>query len=546
MPLALLLSPDDQAVSAISAVLEEMAVTCERPLDGVSAAQKLNSHTFDLVFVDCDNLPAAKLIFDVCRRVKGSNNPVPIAIVDGRAGLPTAFRLGAELILTKPVAKDQARTTIRTAVSRVRRVDPAQVAAQSSGAERNGPPSNAVKNESPVAADSQISVEGRARGAAVGGTSRSPGMSVPAVLQMMAEPDVAPARGARESNSPASKPTKEKAVGGAKSPARTDASEEQVEKRRSRIAQVESSEQRSRREASTENVPADQKTNGPLVAILVVVVAVGGLYASWMFEPGFRALVQPMVDRVLVAAGMGQQSHPLVPATNPEKLAVQPSRTPVNSGQSAQSSAPVAAKPSPVAASAPTAATASTTPEGATASATPSGAAGLKSVNQVLGTESSPDTGNAAVKATANTAGAPVTSGGKTPEMHAPETGTPATKAPETKSPESRNTGAGPSGTELPGEAYALVLSSKGANKRLVHSEQPSYPAGGARAQAPLVLKAVIDENGKVTGARVIQGDSALAPAAVSAVKNWRYQPFMRDGKALPFQTVVVVDFQQR
>jgi len=253
MPLALLLSPDDQAVSAISAVLEEMAVTCERPLDGVSAAQKLNSHTFDLVFVDCDNLPAAKLIFDVCRRVKGSNNPVPIAIVDGRAGLPTAFRLGAELILTKPVAKDQARTTIRTAVSRVRRVDPAQVAAQSSGAERNGPPSNAVKNESPVAADSQISVEGRARGAAVGGTSLSPGMSVPAVLQMMAEPDVAPARGARESNSPASKPTKEKAVGGAKSPARTDASEEQVEKRRSRIAQVESSEQRSRREASTEN-----------------------------------------------------------------------------------------------------------------------------------------------------------------------------------------------------------------------------------------------------------------------------------------------------
>src|ERR1700686_4756410 len=121
MPHALLLSPDDQAVSAITAVLEEMSVTCERPLDGASAAQKLNSQTFDLVLVDCENLPAAKLIFDVCRRGKNGNNPVPIAIVDGRAGLPTAFRLGAELILTKPVAKDQARTTIRTAVSRVRK-----------------------------------------------------------------------------------------------------------------------------------------------------------------------------------------------------------------------------------------------------------------------------------------------------------------------------------------------------------------------------------------------------------------------------------------
>src|SRR5712675_928933 len=123
MPHALLLSPDDQAVSAITAVLEEMSVTCERPLDGPSAAKKLNAQSYDLVLVDCENLPAAKLIFDVCRRSQTGTNPVPIAIVDGRAGLPTAFRLGAELILTKPVAKDQARTTIRTAVSRVRKED---------------------------------------------------------------------------------------------------------------------------------------------------------------------------------------------------------------------------------------------------------------------------------------------------------------------------------------------------------------------------------------------------------------------------------------
>src|ERR1035438_2361498 len=121
MPYALLLSPDDQAVSAITGVLEEMSVTCERPLDGLSAAQKLSSQSLYLVLVDCENLPAAKLIFDVCRRGRDGNNPVPIAIVDGRAGLPVAFRLGAELILTKPVSKDQARSTIRTAVSRVKK-----------------------------------------------------------------------------------------------------------------------------------------------------------------------------------------------------------------------------------------------------------------------------------------------------------------------------------------------------------------------------------------------------------------------------------------
>src|SRR5271157_4906522 len=134
MPHALLLSPDDQAVNAITGVLEEMSVTYERPLDGVSAAQKLNSRSFDLVLVDCENLPAAKLIFDVCRRGKNGTNPVPIAIVDGRAGLPTAFRLGAELILTKPVAKDQARSTFRTAVSRLRKEEPARAAQAEEGA----------------------------------------------------------------------------------------------------------------------------------------------------------------------------------------------------------------------------------------------------------------------------------------------------------------------------------------------------------------------------------------------------------------------------
>src|SRR5271167_127361 len=159
---ALLLSPDDQAVTAITGVLEEMSVTCERPLDGVSAAQKLNSHSFDLVLVDCENLPAAKLIFDVCRRGKNGNTPVPIAIVDGRAGLPTAFRLGAELILTKPVAKDQARGTIRTAVSRVRKSLPTNESAPAQ-------PASAATTD-PAVFNSAMTEE-RAQAAAAGAAS---------------------------------------------------------------------------------------------------------------------------------------------------------------------------------------------------------------------------------------------------------------------------------------------------------------------------------------------------------------------------------------
>jgi protein TonB len=60
-----------------------------------------------------------------------------------------------------------------------------------------------------------------------------------------------------------------------------------------------------------------------------------------------------------------------------------------------------------------------------------------------------------------------------------------------------------------------------------------------------VVLKEVVDETGKVEGVRLVDGNSAFAPAAIQAVKQWRYRPFVRDGKAQPFQSVVTIDFQR-
>src|SRR5208282_5444092 len=128
----------------------------------------------------CENLPAAKLIFDVCRRATNAHNVVPIAIVDGRAGLPTAFRLGAELILTKPVAKDQARNTIRAAVTRVRKDVPAsenvftQLAseaaaegrAQAAAASASSQPANSAQSAPGAVANSASSLPGNSTPAA--------------------------------------------------------------------------------------------------------------------------------------------------------------------------------------------------------------------------------------------------------------------------------------------------------------------------------------------------------------------------------------------
>jgi TonB family protein len=59
------------------------------------------------------------------------------------------------------------------------------------------------------------------------------------------------------------------------------------------------------------------------------------------------------------------------------------------------------------------------------------------------------------------------------------------------------------------------------------------------------VLKAVVDESGDVAAVRLVEGNAALATAAINAVKQWRYRPYIRDGKAMPFQTIVIVDFQR-
>ena len=96
-------------------------------------------------------------------------------------------------------------------------------------------------------------------------------------------------------------------------------------------------------------------------------------------------------------------------------------------------------------------------------------------------------------------------------------------------------------------ESNAIILSSKGAENRLIHSVPPKYPAEARLrgAQGTIVLKTVVDENGKVASVRLVEGNAALANSAIEAVKQWRYRPYVRDGKDLSFQTVVIVDFQR-
>jgi len=79
----------------------------------------------------------------------------------------------------------------------------------------------------------------------------------------------------------------------------------------------------------------------------------------------------------------------------------------------------------------------------------------------------------------------------------------------------------------------------------LIHSVQPLYPAiaRSARIQGSVVMSAVIGKDGTITGLRVISGHPLLVKAAVEAVSQWRYRPYVLNSEAIEVDTQITVNF---
>ena len=77
------------------------------------------------------------------------------------------------------------------------------------------------------------------------------------------------------------------------------------------------------------------------------------------------------------------------------------------------------------------------------------------------------------------------------------------------------------------------------------HYVEPMYPplAREAKIQGDVVLHAIIDTTGRVTRLRVLSGHPVLAISALDAVKQWKYRPYMLEGKAVPVDTTIMVRF---
>jgi len=90
------------------------------------------------------------------------------------------------------------------------------------------------------------------------------------------------------------------------------------------------------------------------------------------------------------------------------------------------------------------------------------------------------------------------------------------------------------------------VRVSQGVSQGLrIREVKPVYPplARQARIQGTVVLHAVISKDGSIEGLTLVSGHPMLAPAAIEAVKQWKYKPYLLNGEPVEVDTEVIVNF---
>ncbi len=78
-----------------------------------------------------------------------------------------------------------------------------------------------------------------------------------------------------------------------------------------------------------------------------------------------------------------------------------------------------------------------------------------------------------------------------------------------------------------------------------IHDVQPTYPqmARIAHIQGDVVLAATISKTGAIEGLHGVSGHPILIQAAMDAVKQWKYRPYILNGDPVEVETTIKVQF---
>jgi protein TonB len=599
---ALLFCPDEKTARTVTQVLSELdfaVISCTEPF---AAVKKLMAEHFDAVVVDCDNEQNATLLFKSARNTPGNQSALAVAVVEGQTGVAKAFRIGANLVLTKPINVDQAKGTLRVARGLLRKSEgakPAPAAASvpvKSVAPLPAPPKPAPQQPLPTVAIA------RPAAPAAAPSARAATASIPAPKPVQQprivasvpvestetdteildidEEIVSPSNVLPSGKSEIEMATVEPEIltpapsighaspagfgsgaASAPAPAREPKAIVSIEDKHSTVisepaspvAEVAASSSDS--SADHTSAPASAFTFGGNVSnaksaggrgkkVLLAVVAVGLVaacgYQAWM-QWGISSgtidaptrVAQPLVTHK--AAAPASSAAPAAPsAVAPSSAAPVQSTTTSSAGQPTEIAKPSSdsdTEDTTNAEEAPAPPAKSSTKAG---SAKPSVAAAAASKAPAT----KPDAQPLMIKSgVSKPAAAPTT----TTDAPAPSMG--AITAAGNGGPLPNLGGSNNAPTPV---LQTLNVSQGVSRGLLVKKVQPIYPPSALRLRTEGVvqLSATIAKNGNISAVKVLSGDPQLARAAVDAVKQWKYKPYLLNGEPVEIQTQVTMDFK--
>ena len=104
---------------------------------------------------------------------------------------------------------------------------------------------------------------------------------------------------------------------------------------------------------------------------------------------------------------------------------------------------------------------------------------------------------------------------------------------------------------QLPAKETAVVqpqvqVPADAMEQRVVYRAMPEYPQLARRAgvQGTVVLDTVVNAKGAVAQTKLVSGPEVLSQAAMDAVRWWRYEPYVVNGRPAAVETTVAVNFR--
>jgi len=577
---ALLFCPDEKTARTITQVLTELdfsVIPCTEPF---AAVKKLMGEHFDAVVVDCDNEQNATLLFKSARNTVNNQSSLAVAVVEGQAGVAKAFRIGANLVLTKPINVEQAKGTVRVARGLLRKSEGAKPApSATTQATKPAPPALAPNVAS---ARQPAPVAPLAKAAATGIPIQKPASqptvvaSVPAEISdsdadLFESEDVVSPSIAK----PAAQTSAPKAFSAASAPATSAASAPAParEPRPSASPENKPASTVSEPESPIEGVATNSSAAGERISAPAPAFTFGGNVSNDAESAGGGSkktllLVAAVVLIAAVGYAVWRQWNSSEAGSVPVRVTAQRATPPATVPQ-------VALKAAPAAASSASASPASSTTSSVQTSTPDSSAApqATETAKPSSDTSTAASAENALVHAGKVSAGASSSkpsptalAANKAPAIKADaepimiKSGASPVKAaavPDASAPSMAGITVAGNGGALPNlmdnqikgptpVLQTLNVSQGVSQGLLVKKAQPTYPANALRLhlEGAVQLLATISKNGDISAVKTLSGDPQLARAATDAVKQWKYKPYLLNGEPVEIQTQITVNFK--